>query len=197
MKKGEKLDSGFWEERWQSQLTQWDIGFASPPLVRYIDRLVDKTARILIPGAGSAYEAIYLHKKGFQNVFVCDWASSSFSHLKAVCPDFPKEHLITGDFFNLDLSVDLLIEQTFFCAIAPEIRTDYVNKAYDLIKTGGLLAGLLFSIEFPFKGPPFGGNIKMYEKLFSPSFDIIKMEIEENSIPSRSGNELFIEMKKR
>ncbi|MFN5665593.1 MAG: hypothetical protein ACK461_10475, partial [Bacteroidota bacterium] len=34
----------------------------------------DLNQRILIPGAGNAYEAGYLFQIGFQNVYICDWS---------------------------------------------------------------------------------------------------------------------------
>lgn len=191
------LNAQYWEKRWQNQETKWDMGHASPPLVRYIDQLQDKDIRILIPGAGSAYEAVYLHEKGFKNVFVCDWAASSFFYLTAICPSFPKEHLIISNFFDLDIEVDLLLEQTFFCAIDPTIRPNYVDKAKTLLSTGGKIAGLLFGINFDFTGPPFGGQEEEYITLFEPQFDILQIDVEKDSIPQRAGNELFIEMKKR
>lgn len=192
-----KLDPQYWENNWKNQQTGWDIGHASPPLVRYIDQLEDKEMRILIPGAGSAYEAIYLHQKGFKQVYVCDWAPSSFTHLKEVSPGFPPDHLIVGNFFEQDIQVDLLLEQTFFCALDPSKRSDYVKQVTQLIRPGGILAGLLFGINFDFPGPPFGGQKEAYISLFEPYFDILHIDTEKESIDPRAGNELFIEMKRR
>ncbi len=67
---------------------------------------------------------------------VCDWAESAFSHLRKACPDFPSEHLIVGDFFKLDLQVDLILEQTFFCAISPKQRMDYAQHSANLLVPG-------------------------------------------------------------
>ena len=78
----DKLTREYWNNRYLKGNTGWDIGEVSTPLKDLIDRLSDKNLRILIPGAGRAYEAIYLYKKGFQNVFVCDWAAEAFLHLK-------------------------------------------------------------------------------------------------------------------
>lgn len=64
-----QLDADFWNERYSSQQTGWDIGSPSTPLKEYIDQLTDKDIRILIPGCGNAYEAEYLHQQGFSNVF--------------------------------------------------------------------------------------------------------------------------------
>lgn len=190
------LDKNYWEKRWDSQKTGWDIGYASPPLLRYTKNLA-KDTRILIPGAGSAYEAIHLHQQGFTQVYVCDWAADAFNQLKEKCPDFPKDHIIVANYFELDLAVDLQLEQTFFCALAPSKRADYVKKASELIVEGGKLAGLLFGVEFSFDGPPFGGLKSEYTPLFETYFNILQMDIAPDSIPPRQGNELFIEMQKK
>ncbi|MGH1432870.1 MAG: SAM-dependent methyltransferase [Lewinella sp.] len=193
-----ELDAEYWEKRWIDQQTGWDIGQASPPLTHYLNENNYQQSRILIPGAGRAYEAIYLHQQGYQNVFVCDWAPSAFDHLRQIAPDFPEEHLLVGNFFELETEVpfDLLLEQTFFCAIDPALRPQYVTQAANLLGDQGRLAGVLFAKEFSFPGPPFGGVAEDYRKLFAPSFEIMSLEITPYSIAPRLGNELFIELKK-
>ena len=54
------LDAEYWEERYRAGTTGWDIGSPSTPLKEYIDQLQDPSKKILIPGAGNAYEAEYL-----------------------------------------------------------------------------------------------------------------------------------------
>lgn len=191
------LDAEFWENNYRQEHTPWDLGAVSPALKEYLDRITDKTLRILIPGAGSAYEAIYLHRAGFTQIYVCDWAPSAFGYLRREAPDFPEAHLIVADFFKLDLQVDLILEQTFFCAIAPELREAYAEKTAGLLAAGGKLAGLLFAFPFEQEGPPFGGTREEYERLFTPHFQILHLAISEASIKPRAGRELFIELQKR
>ena len=193
----DQLSANYWNERYLNVNTPWDIGTISTPLQNYFDGLADKELRILIPGAGKAHEAIYLHRQGFSNVYVCDWAASAFDLLKEEVPDFPEEHLVVGDFFDLQLPIDLVVEQTFFCAIDPSLRTKYVQKMHDLLDDQGKLVGLLFANEFERPGPPFGGTADQYRKLFSPHFDIIKLDIAPDSIKPRLGNELFVLLQKR
>jgi len=189
-----ELDKHYWQHRYLEGNTPWDIGYASPPLKDFIDELEDLNCRILIPGAGRAYEAVYLHWKGFKQVFVCDWVDEAFDHLRAEAPDFPVEHLLCADFFELDGAFDLILEQTFFCALSPSLRGSYVSKAANLLCTGGCLAGLLFAQPFEKEGPPFGGMEHEYRLLFSSTFEIIQMEMAKNSILPRSHNELFVKL---
>lgn len=192
-----ELSPAYWNERYEIQNTPWDIGKVSPPIRRYLDTLSDKSLRILVPGAGNAYEAIYAHQQGFHHVFVCDWAAAAFDHLKAIAPDFPAQHLLVEDFFKLELAVDLILEQTFFCAIDPTLRDQYVEKSAALLTEKGKIAGLLFAQPFPDAGPPFGGTKEEYIEYFSPHFHILEMNKSPHSIPPRLGRELFFEMQKR
>lgn len=187
----ENLSAEYWSSRYKNNKMGWDIGEVSKPLKEYIDQLTDKSLRILIPGAGNGYEAEYLHTQGFKNVWVCDIAREALDNLSRRCPSFPKDNLICGDFFQLDDQFDLIIEQTFFCAINPSRRTEYANKMSQLLKKNGKLVGLLFGIEFPFEGPPFGGNKKDYHSILSAFLDIHTLSPSYNSIEERSGHELF------
>ena len=191
-----KLTQDYWNQRYLDANTGWDMGQVSPPLKLFMDTLTDKSIRILIPGAGRAYEAIYLHQLGFQNVMVCDWAPEAFDYLKKQAPDFPKAHLLVSDFFQLNVEVDLILEQTFFCAIDPSTRPKYVHKAHELLAPKGILAGLFFDIHFPFEGPPFGGTKDEYINLFHNKFNILEMNTSPYSIQPRLGNELFFQMQK-
>lgn len=191
-----ELGAEYWEDRWGNDNTPWDIGKVSPPIRFYVDEIDNKDLRILIPGAGRAHEAIYLHQQGFTQVYVCDWAVSAFDFLREQAPDFPSDHLLVSDFFALSLKVDLILEQTFFCAIDPALRSRYAAKASDLLAPMGKIAGLLFAKPFPFIGPPFGGTEAEYRSVFSPYFDILQMSLSPHSIKPRLGNELFFELKK-
>lgn len=190
------LNSDFWNQRYQEDNTPWDIGYAAPALINYVEKYCTKSTRILIPGAGKAHEAIHLHQKGYENIFVCDWADNAFDYLRQAASGFPEDHLLTGDFFQLNIEVDLIIEQTFFCAISPTLRQQYVQKTAQLLKEKGKLIGLLFANPFPKEGPPFGGTKEEYQHLFKNSFKILQMEMSKDSIGPRQGNELFIELQK-
>lgn len=188
------LNQEYWQSRYQDKDTPWDTGAITPPIKNFIDQIEDKNLRILIPGAGRAYAAHYLFKNGFKNVYVCDWAPEALAEISLQNPDFPLDHLICEDFFKLELTVDLILEQTFFCAISPELRPAYVHKTAALLQDQGVIAGLLFAHEFPFAGPPFGGTEEEYRRLFSPYFNIAQMQISTDSIQPRAGRELFVKM---
>ena len=190
----EILDEGYWAQRYDEGATGWDIGYASGPLKAYIDQLTNKDLKILIPGAGNAYEAEYLHQSGFSQVDVIDIAKAPLENLLNRCPDFPEEHLIHLDFFEHTVRYDLILEQTFFCALIPEWRQRYAEHMQKLLKPGGKLVGVLFNIPLFEDHPPFGGHETEYRKLFEAYFKIKVMETAHNSIAPRAGNELFIHL---
>ncbi len=192
-----KLDESFWTGKYLDGYTGWDIGYVSTPLKEYIDQLSDRDLKILIPGGGNSYEAEYLFNKGFTNVFVIDISSIPLENLSKRVASFPKKNLLHLNFFDLNETYDLILEQTFFCAQDPKLRNKYVSKMHQLLKPQGKLVGVLFNIPLNDDKPPFGGNEQEYRSLFEKKFEIDKMEMAYNSIPPRAGNELFIKMIKK
>ncbi|MEM5540111.1 methyltransferase domain-containing protein [Olleya sp. AS48] len=190
------LSANFWDNRYQSNDIGWDLGTISPPLKAYFDQLTNLDLKILIPGGGNSYEAEYLFDKGFKNVYVVDLSQTALDNLKNRVPDFPSSNLILNNFFDLDQTFDLIIEQTFFCAINPSLRADYAKKASDILNVDGKVAGLLFDATLNTTHPPFGGSKKEYLGYFIPYFDIKIMDASYNSIKPRAGRELFFIIQK-
>ncbi len=195
------FDAAYWQARYATPgRAGWDAGGPTPPLRAYFDQLlVARQPRILIPGAGRAYEAEYLHHLGFRHVVVADLAPEPLAALADRVPDFPKENLWQADFFALPPTepFDLLIEQTFFCALDPALRPAYARQCAALLRPGGRLVGLLFDTAFPNAAePPFGGSRAEYQAYFAPYFQFLHFETATNSLPARAGRELFICLEK-
>ena len=193
----EHLSEQFWEERYLKGQTGWDMGIVSPPLKAYIDQLETRDISILIPGCGNAYEAVYLAQNGFSSVTVVDIAAAPLRNLQEKLEQGQVEgvRLLHADFFGLQGGYDLMLEQTFFCALDPELRKKYVQKTFELLAPDGTLAGVLFASQFADEGPPYGGTEQEYRALFSERFAIDVLAPCYNSHPKRMGNELFIRMR--
>ncbi len=191
---GNDLSAEYWNKRYLSNDFGWDLGAVSTPLKTYFDQLKDPNISILIPGAGNAYEAEYLFNLGFKNVFVCDLAPAPLEALQQRCPGFDASHLLLSDFFALEGQFDLMVEQTFFCAIHPTLRQKYFEKAAKLIKPGGHLVGLLFDDQLNDDRPPFGGNKQEYLGYIHEPFVVKTLEASYNSVKPRQGRELFINL---
>ena len=191
----EFLSQDYWNNRYEAEETGWDLKTISPPLKAYIEQLTDKNLRILIPGCGSGYEAEYLLKQGFQDVTVIDFAPLAVEKMKSYMIDYQNINIICADFFRHTGKYDLILEQTFFCALNPDLRTNYVQKMSELLVENGKLVGLLFGVQFS-KKPPFGGSREEYLTLFSDIFKINLLEPCYNSVKPRQSSELFFNFSK-
>lgn len=190
------LNEHYWTNRYQQGQTGWDVGAATTPIKEYVDQLTDKNIKILIPGSGNSYEAVYLFNQGFTRVFIVDISEYPLTRFRAQYPQFPAEHILHQDFFDLNDSYDLILEQTFFCALPPDLRPAYARKMHQLLNLSGRLVGVLFDDPLYEDHPPFGGNREEYRTYFSPYFCFHTFETAYNSIPPRRGRELFINLQK-
>jgi methyl halide transferase len=186
----------YWDQRYLNNETGWDMKQVSPPLKGYIDSLQDKGLKILIPGCGNAYEAEYLLDKGFNNVTLIDFSKVVTEQLKEKYKD-KSISIVNENFFEHDGNYDLILEQTFFCALDPSLREKYVEKCYNLLNDGGKMAGVLFNKKFAPGEPPFIATDEEYRKLFEAFFTFLKFESCHNSVEARMGYELFFVFEKK
>lgn len=197
--KRDSLNENFWNNRYLENNTGWDLGAISPAIKKWFDTKKNKDLQILIPGAGKGHEVKYGFDHGFNNIHYLDISNGAVTFFKDNCTNFPKEQILISDFFDLkkDLFFDVVIEQTFFCAISPILRKSYIKKTYEILKENGCIIGLLFNRKFDTQGPPFGGLYEEYVELFSTLFVIEKLENSINSAIPRKGNEFWIKMRKK
>jgi len=184
----------YWTTRYLEENTGWDIGYPSTPLKTYVDQLANKDLKILIPGAGNAYEAEYLHQQGFRNVYVLDISSTPLQTLQDRVPSFSRLQLLQEDFFEHSGQYDLILEQTFFCSFEPTVenRKQYAEQMTRLLKPNAKLVGLWFKHALSKDSKrPFGGSRREYLDYLSPYFKVLVFEDCYNSITPRAGNELF------
>jgi methyl halide transferase len=193
-----QLDETYWNNRYLQNTASWDLGMPSPPLVAYINQLQKKDIAILIPGGGNSYEALYLLQNGFTNVTVVDIAEYACNEIRKNYSSYINNGLtvLHANFFDLTTTYHLILEQTFFCALHPSLRKNYVHKMHDLLLEKGKLVGLLFNREFEVN-PAYGGNKEEYIPLFEDKFTINTMETCYNSVQPRAGVELFINLQKK
>ncbi|MBS9464361.1 methyltransferase domain-containing protein [Flagellimonas sp. 389] len=185
----------YWTQRYEESRTGWDIGYPSTPLKTYIDQLTDKSIKILIPGAGNAYEAEYLWQKGFHNLYVMDISLSPLKAFQKRNPKFPKAQLLQENFFEHHGQYDIILEQTFFCSFVPtdNNRFVYAEQMANLLKPNGKLVGVWFDIPLTedMEKRPFGGDRELYLRYLTSYLQMNTFEHCYNSIPQRQGNELF------
>jgi SAM-dependent methyltransferase len=191
MESGIELSPSYWSERYQEADIPWDIGYVSTPLKEYIDHLQDQDISVLIPGGGSGYEWAYLQEQGFRSTYLLDWSESLIRRIQDQYPSLPAETLLAEDFFSHRGNYDLILEQTFLCALPPEQREAYMQHMQELLVPGGKLAGVLFDFPLVPEGPPWGGDYDEYRGRLQQFFTLKKLERCYNSIPPRQGKEYF------
>ncbi|MGY3054493.1 hypothetical protein ACVWYG_002700 [Pedobacter sp. UYEF25] len=114
--------------------------------------------------------------------------------VKARFSDRPQVNVLCEDFFKHQGKYDLIIEQTFFCAIPPNRRREYAEKTASVLNQNGRIVGVLFDRTFETHGPPFGGCQDEYKQIFEPNFTIKTMEECYNSVLPRANTEIFINL---
>lgn len=191
------LDKSYWENRWHRSETGWDIEGPAPAIIELVLSKCKKEDKILFPGAGSGHEAAILFTEyGYSNIYICDWAKLPLERFESGHPTFPKAQILNINYFELNQTFDYIVEQTFFCALEPKLRSDYVKHSFQLLNPNGIIMGLLFNRNFDRKGPPFGGTEEEYKSLFQKDFHIEQLELSSNSIKPRSGYELVFVFRK-
>lgn len=179
-----------WDTRYRLDDTPWEKGYAAPPLKEFLERAAFK-GRVLVPGCGLGHDVRLLAAHGAEPVGF-DVSETALERARAF-PRAGAESYCQGNFFDLCGSLsgtfDGIFEHTFFCAIEPSLRQDYVNAACKALKPDGLLLAIFFiNIEDP-EGPPFPVSTDEVDQLFHDSFETLEKWIPQAAYPGRAGRE--------
>ena len=164
-----------WQGHYESNDLGWDLGQVAPPFVKLWEEEKLPAGKALVPGCGRGHEVIFLAENGFE-VTAIDFSKGAVTYLERAL----KERSLSGqvlhqDFFGLDNShddvYDLVLEQTFFCAIAPRQRQDYALNVARILKPGGMLVGLFYHTSKE-GGPPYNTTREDIEVNFAKNFKI-------------------------
>lgn len=198
-----------WEEHWAENNTPWDRGEPAPALTKLVGELTKLPeflagARALVPGCGTGYDVFCLSEAGYQAVGL-DIAPSVRPHFNALREKFgtktgsttPPAELIIADFFEASLDelgapYDLIWDYTFYCAIDVEMRKAWATRMFELLKSDGILATLLFPVD-PKRprdeGPPFAIDPEEVTASLSPQWERIRLEKVSESHRERENKE--------
>ena len=184
----------FWSSLYRTGDTRFDQGRIAPPISRMARDGEIPRGRVLVPGGGRGHDALALAQLGFAVTLVdiapeaCEAAAAAARALgvplEVRCEDALVETLASrrGTF-------DAIVEHTFFCAIDPSRRPEYVEACAELLRPGGVLAGLFFLLGRP-GGPPFDVTEPEIRGLFGARFDVERLRPAADSFPDRLGREL-------
>lgn len=189
-----------WEHHYRKNDLGWDLGEVAPPFVHLWKERVILPCKAVIPGCGRGHEVIFLAKRGFQ-VTAVDYAQGAVGFLeKTLVANNLEAQILCQDFFALGLNFnnkfDLMLENTFFCAIKPSMRREYVLTAERTLKPGALFIGLFYETGKE-GGPPFNTKKRDIEENFSERFAIEVLSKTPHSAKQRTGKEWLAIFKKK
>jgi len=189
-----------WEHHYEINDLGWDLGGVAPPFVRLWKERKISPCKAIIPGCGRGHEAIFLAEHGFQ-ITAVDYAQGAVGWLeKALVKKNLSGEVLRQDFFNLDSyyndNFDLMLENTFFCAISPSMRQKYVVTAGRVLRSGALFVGLFYETDKE-GGPPFNTRKRDIEEHFSEQFAIEMLGKTPYSAEQRKGKEWLAIFKKK
>jgi len=191
----------FWNQKYINNDDQWDIGSPTPIFIDWSKTLSNRK-KILIPGSGRGHDALYLGQKN-HDVYAIDFSCEAIKYLKLKSKKLNiKVNAICEDFFNLSNyygTMDIILEYTFFCAINPKLRMEYIHETLKLLKDNGLFVGIFLPLDKHLSegGPPYGVNLDQTMDCFSEYYDIIECKKSELTIEPRFNNEVFTIMRKK
>jgi SAM-dependent methyltransferase len=177
----------FWETRYRDHVTPWDAGGVPLALREHVPALAPGT-RILIPGCGSAYEALFLAERGF-DVVAIDFSPAAVEEAQARLGRHAGIARL-ADFFEFDAgpAFDVIYERAFLCALPPKMWPRYPERCAQLLKPGGTIAGFWFFADTP-RGPPFGTSDAALRELMQPRFERVEDREATDSIEVFRGKE--------
>lgn len=194
----------YWDGRFLAGDTPWELNAPSVVLREALSVAFPAVAAgtqrplegvtALSPGCGTGSDALELARQGAR-VLAVDWSEYACARLRERLADPGAQSgpgsisVLHGDFFAARAEpVDIICEHTFFCAIEPSARREYVSAVQRWLKPGGYLLGNFFvlsevearalpalSLTKEGVGPPFATTERELRALFSGSFEVVAL----------------------
>jgi Thiopurine S-methyltransferase (TPMT) len=192
----------FWDERFERGFTPWDQQGVPQAFSAFAAGLTSRP--VLIPGCGSAYEALWLATQGWP-VTALDFSAAAVQAARAYLSTQAageRVQLVEADFFTymppggVASAPQWIYERAFLCALPPARRVDYARRMAELAAPGTLLAGL-FLFGATLNGPPFAIEETDLHALLDPFFDCIDDHPVDGSLPIFAGRERWLTWRRR
>lgn len=191
-------EPGYWEDAYHEGRDGWELGRATPPLVRAVSWLPKPDGVALVVGCGRGHEAIMLAEAGWPHVVGLDFAVEAKRQAELLTPTDLVGQLEwrTSDLFALGTSSPsefaVVVEHTSFCAIDPRRRDEWMGSVFAALRPGGRLLALFYLHQKP-DGPPFGAKREDVESALKlAGFVIEREEIPSDSIERRHNEEWLV-----
>jgi SAM-dependent methyltransferase len=163
----------FWSTRYRDHATPWDA-HGVPAELRAFATTLPATARILIPGCGSAHELLCLAETG-ADVLAIDFSPEAVELARRNAGPF-EDRIQCADFFQFNpgpRAFDVIYERAFLCALPRKLWARYAARMAELLGPGKQLVGLFFYDDNP-RGPPFGTSPEELHGLLDARFDLVE-----------------------
>jgi hypothetical protein len=185
----------FWNERFERGFMPWDQAGVPSAFQSFAAR--HSGAAVLIPGCGSAYEAVWLAGQA-NPVRAIDFSPAAVAVAHEQLGAQHAQLVEQADFFTYEppFTPAWIYERAFLCALPLARRADYARRMADLLPGGALLAGFFFIGATP-KGPPFGIERAELDALLTPYFELIEDEPVHDSIAIFAGRERWLTWRRR
>ena len=190
-------DAAYWESAYDEARDGWELGAATPPIVRALAKLPPGESALVL-GCGRGHEARAAAAAGWARVVGVDFAESAKREAERLTGAELASRLEwrTQDLFDLPRTdagaFDLVIEHTSYCAIAPARRAEWMAVVRTVLAPGGRLLGLFYTHGRP-GGPPFGATVaEVLEALRQAGLRVEREEVPADSIERRRGEELLV-----
>lgn len=196
------LSSNYWNDKYKTGDTGWDIGAPTPIFSDWISSQNEKL-NICVLGAGNGWDAVNFAKHGHE-VTAVDFAEQAVNNMD----NLAKKEKINLNILKLDIFklkdfysnyFDVIVEYTCFCAINPKDRGRYIVLANKILKPGGQLVALLFPLSMDKNkdiGPPFSIDIDIVKLKFRRYFNLISDDYHKLTIKPRVEREKLLIFKK-
>ncbi len=192
MKEKEAIGPEFWESHYASQVMPWDLAEPSPPFVQLMKERGDDfpQGKLAVLGSGQGHDAGFFGKLGF-DVTGFDYAQGAVALAQDKYGEWARFEWM--DIFKIpdsyNATFDYILEHTCLCALHPDLRQDYADLVYRLLKPNGRLMALFFAHEQE-GGPPYRITEAEILELFLPQrFELDSLKRTPYSHESRKGLE--------
>ena len=186
----------FWSERFDQRFMPWDHAGVPEAFQAFALERRSTAPNVLIPGCGSAYEALWLARENWP-VKAIDFSSSAVAAAREQLAEYAGV-VEQADFFAYrpPFETDWIYERAFLCALPRDRWQDYAVRMAELLRPGALLAGFYFLGETP-KGPPFGIERGALDTLLTPYFEFVEEHEVTGSIDVFAGRERWLTWRRR
>lgn len=178
-----------WEQQYINGDMPWNKDAPSPGLVGFLkEHPPEKERTVVVPGCGLGHDV-----KAFADA---GWDATGYdiseTAMKLAGERVPDAKFVHGNFLydGPERQFDWVFEHTFFCAIQPDERSQYVEAVRRWLKPGGHYLAVYYLID-DMDGPPFGTTREEILGLFSPRFTRLKDWVP-RSYPNREGLEWMV-----